>query len=83
MRKKSLARLPPNEDTLYHHLNRVNYLSFLLKRFELNRHSSPIGQGWEYINGKCRPVRYAVPATADVLQPQPQVLSDDDGSDGE
>ena len=74
MRKKSLSRLPPNEDTLHHHLDRVSYLSLLLKRFELNHHSY----------GKCRPVRYAVPATADVLQPQLQVLSDDDdGSDGE
>ena len=33
-----------------------------------------------------RPVQYAIPATADVLQPQQQALSeddDDDGSDGE
>ena len=82
MKKKSLARLPPDEDTLHHHLDRVNYLSFLLKHYELNRHPSPIGRGWAYINEKCRPVRYAIPATADVLQPQPQALSDDDDDDG-
>ena len=50
----------------------------------MNRHPSPIRRGWEYIKEKCHPVRYAIPATADVLQPQPQALSDDDdGSDGE
>ena len=86
MKKKGFTRPPPDEDTLHHHLDRVNYLSFLLKHYELNRHPSPVGRGWEYINGKCRPVRHAIPATADVLQQQPQALSaddDDDGSDGE
>ena len=80
MKKKSLACLPPDGDTL-HHLDQVNYLSFLLKHYELNRHPSPIGRGWEYINGKCRPVQYAIPAKADVLQPQPLALSDDDDDD--
>ena len=74
MKKKSLACLPPDEDTLYHHLDRVNFLSFILKHYELNHYPSLIGCGWEYINRKCCPVWYAIPAMADVLQPQPQVL---------
>ena len=41
-----------------------------------------MGRGWEHIDGKCRPVWYAVPSTAYVLQLQPQVLSDDDNDDG-
>ena len=81
MKKKSLAHLPPDKDTLHHHFDRVNYLSFLLRHYELNRHPSPIGRGCEYNNGKCRLVRCAVP---NVLQSQPQALSDDDdGSDVE
>ena len=82
MRKKSLARIPPDEGTLHHHLDGVNYLSFLLKHYELNRNPSPIGRGCEYINGKCRPVWYATPAMADVLQPLQHALSDYDDGDG-
>ena len=48
----------------------------------MNRHPSLTGRGWAHINGKCCPVWYAVPATADVLQPQPQGLSGDDDDDG-
>ena len=85
MKKKRLARRPPDKGTLHHYLDRVNYLSYLLKHYEQNFHLSPIGSGWQHINGKCRPVRYPVPTTGDVLQPQPQALSDDynvDGSNG-
>ena len=38
MKKKSLARLPPDEDTLHHHLDQVNYLSFLSVRTWLGIH---------------------------------------------
>ena len=55
MKKKSLVPLPPDEDILHHHLDQVNYLPFFLKHYELNRHPSQIGRGWEYINRKCRP----------------------------
>ena len=55
-KKKIYVRLPPDEDTLHHHLDKVNYLSYLL-----NRHPSPIGHGWEHIKGKCPPAQYAVP----------------------
>ena len=85
-KKKSLVGLPPDEDTSHHHLDQVSYLSYFLKHYKLNRHPSPIGRGWEHIKGKCRPVRYAIPATADVLQSQMQALSgndDDNESNGE
>ena len=81
MKKKSLVRLPPGENTLHHRFDRINYLSFILKHYELNCHPSLIGRDWEYINGKCRLVRYAILATVDVLQPQPQALSDNDNGD--
>ena len=53
----------------------IIWIELTIYHYKLNRHPSPIGRGWEYINGKCHPVRYAVPAMADVLQPQPQALS--------
>ena len=86
MKKKSHGCLPPDEECLYHYLDQVNYLSYFLKHCELNRHPSPIGRGWEHIKGKCPLVQYAVPATADILQPQLLARSDDgkdDGSNGE
>ena len=63
MKKKSLVHFPPHKIILYHHLDQVNYLSYLLKHYEQNCHPSPMGRYWEYIEGKCSPV----PATADVL----------------
>ena len=56
MKKKSFARLPADEDTLHHHLDRVNYLFYLLKHYELNLHPSPKGHGWERRNEKFCPV---------------------------
>ena len=57
MKKKCLACFPPDEYTLHHHLDHVSYLSYLLKHYQLDRHLSPAGHGWEHINGKWRPVR--------------------------
>ena len=42
--KKALCLLF-DKKTLHHHLDRVNYLSYLLKDYQLNRHPSPIGLG--------------------------------------
>ena len=50
MKKKSFVWLLPDEGTLHHHFDRVNYLSYLLKCYELNRCPSPIGGDWEHIN---------------------------------
>ena len=62
-------------------LDQVTYLSFLLKHYDLNRHPSPTGRGWENIKGKCPLVQYATPAKADVFQPQLLALSDGDNGD--
>ena len=45
------------DQLLRDHLDRVNYLSYLLNHYNLKRHPSPIGRGWKHINGKCRPIR--------------------------
>ena len=40
------------DQLLRDHLDRVNYLSYLLNYYNLKRHPSPIGRGWKHINGK-------------------------------
>ena len=36
------------------------YMTYCLKHYELKKHPSPIGNGWELVHGKCRAVRYAL-----------------------
>lgn len=67
LKKKNTIRLPPDNDTLDQHLKRTNYLSYCQQNFNLDEHPSPIGHGWELVNGKCCPVRYT-------LSPLPQQL---------
>ena len=69
MKKKSMARLPPDDDSLNHHCDRTNYLSYCLKHFHLRSHPSPIGHGFETINGRCRPIRYNNPALPENFSP--------------
>ena len=76
MRKKSTARLPPDEDSLNLHLERTNFISYCQLHFDLVEHPSPIGHGWEVINGKCKPVRHSRPAL-------PQTLKQSDCTDNE
>ena len=61
MKEKSTQRLMPDDDTLNHICVRANYLAYCQKNFHLDRHPSPIGNGWEIMNSKCRPVRYLLP----------------------
>ena len=58
MKKKSTVRLPPDDDTLNHHLESTNYITYCQVHYDLLEHPSPIGHGWEFRNGKCRPVRH-------------------------
>ena len=68
-KQKSTARLPPDEDTLNQHVERANYITFCQLQYNLLEHPSPIGQGWEIMNGKCKPVRHTSPALPDRLRP--------------
>ncbi|MCG8430912.1 MAG: hypothetical protein MJA29_07055 [Candidatus Omnitrophica bacterium] len=70
MKRKSTARLPPDEDSLNHHLERTNYITYCQRNYSLKEHPSPIGQGWEVINGKLKPVRYNDTALPDELRQQ-------------
>ena len=84
MKKKSMARLPPDDDTLNHHCDRTNYLSYCWQHYELQQHPSPIGHGYQHINGRCRPLRYKQSALPECT---PQATSmqafDSDDSDSE
>jgi len=55
MKKKHFIQLPPDEDSLRQHCLRVNYL---VRHHSLKNHPSPLGHGWELVNGRCRPVRH-------------------------
>ena len=57
MKKKSTSRLAPDDDTLHWICLRANFLLFIQKHFYLKTHPSPIGHGWNIINGNCRPIR--------------------------
>ena len=62
MKKKNTQRLMPDDDTLTHICTRANYLSYCQRNYQLSCHPAPIGNGWQIIEGKCRPVRNLLPA---------------------
>ena len=66
-KKKSLCRLPPDEDALRQQLARANYIAYLLRNPQFKDHPTPIGNGWGLSNGLCRPLRYKNPALPDFI----------------
>jgi len=83
--KKSTIRLPPNNDTLDQHLERTNYITYCQIHHNLLEHPSPIGHGWELVNGKWRPVRHTQPPLPHQLRPRDCTDDsiDDSSSDGD
>ena len=74
-KKKNTLNLPPDSDSLDYDLQRVNYLTYIMKNFHLKEHPTPIGRGWELINGSIRAIRFSKPALPNEaiqspLQPQ-------------
>ena len=69
-KKKSLMRLLPDDDSLEQHIQRANFLAYIQCHPDLRRYPSPIGHGWELVNGCCRPVRHTKPAVPILLQVQ-------------
>ena len=57
LKKKSTLRLCPDDDTLDHYCERVNFLSHIQLHPEIYNHPSPIGNGWMLVDGYCRPIR--------------------------
>ncbi|KAJ8380935.1 hypothetical protein SKAU_G00017130 [Synaphobranchus kaupii] len=60
--------------------SRKNFIAYCQLHYNLFEHPSPIGHGWELVNGKCRPVRHTLPPL-----PQQLTLHDcpDESSDDE
>ena len=67
-KKKPLMRLLPDDDSLEQHIKRANFLAYIQCHPDLRRYPSPIGHGWELVNGCCRPVRHTKPALPILLQ---------------
>ena len=61
LKRKSTICLPPDDDSLNLHVERTNYIAYCQLHYNLPEHPSPIGHGWELMNGKCRPVRHSPP----------------------
>ena len=66
-KKKSFMRLPPDDDSLKQHIMRADFLAYIQRHPELKQHPSPIGHGWELVNGCCKPVRFTKPALPPAL----------------
>ena len=58
-KKKNTLNLPPDSESLYHHFQRANYLTYCPQNFNLKKHPSPIRNGGNLDNGKCCAVRYS------------------------
>ena len=56
LKKKSTIRLPPDDDSLDHHVERTNHITYYQLQYNLLEHPSPIGHGWEMRDGKCRAI---------------------------
>ena len=65
------CRLPPDEDSLRWKIKRANYQAYLMRNQTHREHPDAVGNGWELVNGVCKPVRYSKP-------PLPQHLNQQD-----
>jgi len=52
-KKKRTIQLVPDSDSLRLHLDRTNYLAYLLKHYYLKSHLWSIGHRWQLVNGLC------------------------------
>ena len=77
-KKKSFIGLPPDHDSLEIHCIRANYLAYIQRHFDMTHHPSPLGHGWQLVDGRCRPVRYTQPSLPSELS---NTVDDDSNSD--
>ena len=80
-----MIHLPPDDDSLDLHLKSTNYIVYCQRHYNIFEHPSPLGHGWQIINGKCRPVRHSLPPLPQQLTPLESMTdsSDRSSSDGE
>ncbi|KAL7406750.1 hypothetical protein ABVT39_025713 [Epinephelus coioides] len=82
MKNKSFTRLPPDAHSLRQHCLCTNYLAYLVRHPSLKHHTSPLGHGWELVDGRCRPVRHTRPALPTHLPaPRPGEMINEDESE--
>ena len=83
LKKKNTVRYPPDNDSLYYHIKRTYFITYCQEHYNLLDHPSPINNGWEVINRKCRPVCYTAPPLPLQLNQsiRPDVKVVDDGDD--
>ena len=55
---RSGRKHPADGDSLHQHRLRANYLAYLARHPALKHHPSPLGHGWDLVDGRCRPVRH-------------------------
>lgn len=72
MKRKSIQRLPPDDDSHMQRARRINYVSnYLLNYHSKEISSSPFCHGWILTKGKCYPIRHTEPSLpsklADIL----------------
>ena len=81
-KNKTFIRLPPDSNSLRQHCLRANYLAYLVRHPSLKCHPSPLGHGWELVDGRCRSVRHTCPALPTHLPALgPGEDSDEDGEE--
>ena len=85
MKRKSTARLPPDEESHYLRALRVAYQAYIWLHFDIpDAPPSPLQYGWQILDGKCVPVRYrsaALPPELTITRdrcPQDSDASDDE-----
>ena len=76
MKRKKIIRLVPESDSLRHHLERANYLTYIQKHYQLQTQPSPLGHGWHIVNGLCLPVRHTQPSLPPSITPRIMELED-------
>ena len=59
-----------------------------MKNFHLKEHPTPIGRGWELVNGSIRAVRFSKPALPNLatqrpVQPQLDTVNEDNETDAD
>ena len=82
MKNKSFLRLPPDADSLRQHCLRAYHLAYFVRYPSLKHQPSPIGHGWELVDGRCRHIRLNQPALPKHLTaPSPAEASEEDESD--
>jgi hypothetical protein len=91
MKNKSFIRHPPDGDSLHQHRLRANYLAYLARHPALKHHPSPLGHGWDLVDGRCRPVHHTrsalpihlpAPGQADSEADESEDDDEEEGDDG-